>query len=79
MRTTLIIPDKIYDRTKKAAREEGCTISEFLTEAIELHLHAMRKAVRSERAVYKVKPAHMGKASVDVSNREQLYKAMEED
>jgi len=78
MRTTLVIPDNIYARTKEAAKEEGCTISEFLTEAIELRLHAMKHTVRSERAVYKVKPARMGQAAVDVSDREKLYKAMEE-
>jgi predicted DNA-binding protein len=79
MRTTLIIPDTIYERTKEAAKKEGCTISRFLTEAIEFRLLQMNQAVRSDRAVYCVKPQPMGKAKVDVSNREELYRAMEEE
>lgn len=78
MRTTLVIPDAVYERAKQAAGERGCTLSELFTESVELHLAAMCDRVAEKRPAYCVNQIPMGKPTVDVNDRDALYRAMEE-
>ena len=76
MRTTLVIPDPVYKRAKKAAREQGRTLSELVTESVEIQL---ARAGRSEKKkTYRIQPVEMGAPMVDLNDREALYRAMEE-
>ena len=43
MRTTLVIPDSIYRRAKQAARAQGRTLSDIVTEAMTVQLAGAKK------------------------------------
>ena len=76
MRTTLVIPDPVYKRCKSAAQQQGTTISELVTVAIEKELIAKTSAKEPE-VVYRITPKKLGPAKVDINDREQLYNVME--
>ncbi|MBN1270198.1 MAG: hypothetical protein JXB04_11475 [Kiritimatiellae bacterium] len=78
MRTTLVIPDPIYERSREEAERRGCNISELFTEAVEHELLRSQAAVREKRAAYRVQAIGMGKPQADLANREELYRTMEE-
>ena len=78
MRTTLVIPDSIYRRAKQAARAQGRTLSDIVTEAMTVQLAGAKKPEQSVAAPYKVKPVSMGVPQVDVSEREALSRRMDE-
>ena len=77
MRTTLVIPDAVYRRAKKAAQEQGRTLSELFTESVEILL-ARGKGSARKRKAYRIQPVAMGEPRVDISDREALYRTMEE-
>lgn len=79
MRTTLVIPDPVFRRAKQAAKDRNMSLSKLVTEAIDLHLNRRETAVREPTAPYRIAPAHMGAARVDINNRDALYRAMEDD
>ena len=76
MRTTLVIPDVVYRRAKQAAKSQGKTLSELVTESVEVQL--ARAGKRPAKKVYRLEPVDMGKPKVDVADREALFRAMEE-
>ena len=78
MRTTLVIPDSIYARARKAAGQLHKTVSELVSEAIELRLLALNEASARPAKALKIKSFSMGKEQADLSNREALYRKMEE-
>ncbi len=75
MRTTLVIPDAVYHRAKQAAKERGCTLSKLFTESVEIRL---QKQASAPETTYRIQPISMGKPQVDLSDREALYRTMEE-
>lgn len=77
MRTTLVIPDTIYRRAKKAAKQQGKTLSDFFAESVEVQLARGQKPAKKPRA-YQIKPVEMGLPKVDVNDRDALFRAMEE-
>ena len=77
MRTTLVIPDAVYRRAKKAAKEQGRTLSELFAESVEIQLAREQQPARS-RKEYRIQPVAMGIPKVDPNDREALYRAMEE-
>ena len=76
MRTTLIIPDAVYHRAKKAAKEQGRTLSELFTESVDIQLTREQQSVR-KRKEYRIQPVSMGVPKVDPNDREALYRTME--
>lgn len=77
MRTTLVIPDAVYRRAKQAAKSQGKTLSELVTESVEVQL-ARTGTPRPVKKAYRLKPVAMGKPKVDVADREALFRTMEE-
>ena len=77
MRTTLVIPDAVYERAKKVAKEQGKTLSALFTESVEIQLAREQQAVKKKKE-YRIRPVSMGVPTVDPSDREALYRAMEE-
>ena len=73
MKTTLNIPDEIMRQLKKKAADTGRTLSEVVAEAI-------RKGLESKAPKKKFKglPSFsLGRAKVNIADRDQLYRAME--
>ena len=77
MRTTLVIPDSIYRRAKQAARAQGRTLSDMVTEAMTIQLSANKKEAESATVPYRIKPVAMGVSQVDVNDREALSRRMD--
>ena len=76
--TTLVIPDAVYQRAKTAAKELGCTLSELVTESVEIRLAARANKIVEKRPPYRVKQIPMGKPRVDLNDRDALHRLMEE-
>ena len=80
MRTTLVISDPVYKRAKKVARENGMRLSALATEAMEEFLLRMEAAgKRSKPRAVHLESFSMGPPQVDIDDREQLYRRMEEE
>jgi len=79
MRTTLVIPDPLFKRAKLYARKHDKNLSDVFAEALDDRLTREEQAAREPRAKYKVNPASMGTATVDLSDRESLYKIMDDE
>ena len=77
MRTTLVIPDTIYRRAKRAAKQQGKTLPEFFAESVQVQLAREKKPAKKSR-VYRIKPVEMGQPKIDVNDRDALFRAMEE-
>jgi hypothetical protein len=74
MKTTLIIDDRVMLRLKQEAAQRGCTMSELVETALRLLLEPARK-----RRPLPPLPVYDGGAFlVDVSDRDALYRVMEE-
>jgi len=78
MRTTLVIPDPLFKRAKLYAQKHDKNLSEVFAEALDDRLTREEQAMREPRAKYKVKSVSMGSAAADLSDRESLYKIMED-
>ena len=76
MRTTLVIPDAVYERAKAVAKEQGKTLSALFTESVEIQLARKQQAVNKKK--YRLRPVSMGIPRVDPNDLEALYRAMEE-
>lgn len=79
MRTTLVISDPVYRRAKRAARERGLQLSALITEATEDLLLRM-EAGKGERRrpEVRLRSFAMGVPGVDINNRDELFRKMEE-
>ena len=76
MRTTLVIPDAVYERAKKQARAHGRSVSALVTEALDLRLNEIE--VPRGAPPFVIPSWDMGVPFVDVNDRDALYRAMEE-
>lgn len=75
MKTTLNIDDTVMQRLRQEAARQHRTMSELVEAALRLFFRASR-----ERPELPELPTHdMGKELVDISDRDALYRAMEED
>jgi hypothetical protein len=73
MKTTLIIPDELIRELKRKAADTGQTLSEVVADAVQKGLSRNE----SRKRLKKLRSFRCGKIFVDVSDREQLYRAME--
>lgn len=79
MRTTIVLPDPLFKRAKKYAKLNDKYLSDFVAEALAERLAREEQSLREPRAVYKVSPrSSMGKALVDVSDRDALHGILDE-
>jgi hypothetical protein len=73
-KTTLVLSDQLMRELKRRAAERGETLSEVVEEALRRGLAAPPKRDLSPL------PQHrMGQPTVDVADRDRLYRVMEED
>jgi hypothetical protein len=73
MKTTLQIDDTVMARLKREAAQQGRTMSELVETAL-------RRLFRDQRKRSELRPLpifHSGGTTVDVADREALYRAME--
>ncbi len=75
MKTTLIIPDHLVRELKRRAAQRGQTLSAVVAEVIRIGLD---DAGVGGAAIEPLPTHRMGRARVDVSDRESLYRAMGE-
>ena len=73
MKTTLVIDDRIMSQLKAEAARRGTTISELVEAALRLLL----RKTSHEKDLPPLPTFKMGRALVNVSDREKLYGAME--
>jgi hypothetical protein len=73
MKTTLLIPDPLFRRLKRRALESGETLSSLVAEILRKGLAETPKPSR----LPPLPTFDMGRASVDVADRNALYEAME--
>ena len=62
---------------KKAAKQQGRTISELFTESVEIQLAREQQSAK-KKVEYKIQPVAMGVPTVDPGDRDALYRALEE-
>lgn len=73
MKTTLLIPDHLFRELKRRAARRGETLSAVVAEVLRRGLAEPRGS-----ADLPPLPTHrMGRAQVDVADRDALYRAME--
>ena len=77
MRTTLVIPDPLFERAKAYARAHGTKLSDLFAESVAERLNREEQAVRESREVYRVKPKSLGAPKTDLADRDRLYTAMD--
>jgi len=73
MKTTLILPDNLVTRLKRRAAERRQTLSEVVAEALRRGLDTPPTATIHDLPVHP-----MGRALVDVADRDALFRAMED-
>lgn len=76
MKTTLIIDDGVMKRLKQQAAREGTTISALVDAALRLFLEQRR---RPRAELPPLPTLSSGGYLVDVSDRDALYRAMEDE
>ncbi|NIX16501.1 MAG: hypothetical protein GWN11_11675 [Candidatus Dadabacteria bacterium] len=75
MKTTLVIDDKILVRLKEEAAKRETTVSQLVESALRLMLDSSNKV---KKEVEPLPTFDLEGSYVDISDREQLYKTMEE-
>lgn len=78
MRTTLVIDDPVYQRACENAKRDHKRLSELVTEAVENYLLTAEQSGKNNSAPLHLKSFAMGQPSVDLNNREEMYRRMEE-
>jgi hypothetical protein len=76
MKTTLNIDDTVMAELKREAARQGRTMSDMVETALRLLLHPARKR---QQALPDLPTFNSGGEFVDISDRDALYDAMEED
>lgn len=69
-RTTIILEKPVLKRVRDKAKKEGKTLKDTLREII---LEGLNRPQRKKETLPELPSFHMGRALVDVSNRERLY------
>ena len=73
MKTTVLMDDALFAQLKREAARQGRTMSEMIEAGLRLLFHAPRHKGHVPRL-----PSYdMGEELVDISDRDQLYDAME--
>ena len=74
MKTTLIIPDSLFRQLKRKAIERGETVSALVVEFLQKGLGQKPKTIKLRPL-----PAFKcGRIKVDVANRDELYRILDE-
>lgn len=76
-RTTITMPDTLFDRVKRLALSEHMTLKEAVAALLKRGLDVMGTPQR-HKALPKL-PIHRGKALLDISDRDALYRVLDED
>lgn len=74
MKTTLVIDDRIMTQLKAEAARQGKTMSELVESALRMFL---RRTPRKKAELPPFPTFNSGGHLVDISNRDQLYDAMD--
>jgi predicted transcriptional regulator len=74
MRTTLIIDDELFRRLKRLAAQENRTLSEITQEVLR---RGLQHSGKLRRQPVKLPAFRMGRALVDVADRDQLYEVLD--
>ncbi len=75
MKTTLNIDDKVMKKLREESAKRNTTISELVESALRILLEPKNDT----KSKIKTLPKYtLGKASVDISNRDMLYNLMED-
>ena len=77
MRTTLDLDDSLLRAAKKAAAEEGTTLTRLIEEALRLRLLPPPSSGKPFRLKLLVKRGRL-RAGVDLADRDALYERMED-
>jgi hypothetical protein len=75
-RTTLAIEERLWERIREKARREGRDFQDCANRLLTRGIEAEKKETGSNRKK-RLPTFSMGKALVDISDREALYEAME--
>lgn len=77
MRTTLVIPDELMVRARRAAGRQGRNLSAWVTEAVARRLADEEAGGAPPRAAFALPRRAMGEPRVDVADRDALERAMD--
>lgn len=75
MKTTLNIDEVVMAQLKQEAARQGRTMSEL----VETALRTLFRAQKEQKKLPPLPTFHGGEFLVDISNRDELYRAMEEE
>ena len=78
MKTTLNIDDTVMQRLREEAPRRGTTMSALVEAGIRRILDEEPSEASARDSLPPLPTWHCGKMLVDVSNRDELYRAMEE-
>jgi hypothetical protein len=74
MKTTLIIPDRIFRELKRRAAQRRATLSEVVAETL---LRGLEERDRDSTPLDPLPAWDMGAPKVDLADRDALYRVME--
>ena len=78
MKTTFNIDETVMKKLRKAAAQRGTTMSALVEAGIRRVLFPEPSTHKQDDALPSLPTWHSGGASVDISNREELYRIMDE-
>lgn len=79
MKTTLNIDETVMKQLREAAARRGTTMSALVEAGIRRVLSPAPSTHKQDDALPPLPTWHSGGARVDISNREELYRIMDED
>ncbi|MYH68902.1 MAG: hypothetical protein F4147_01860 [Gammaproteobacteria bacterium] len=79
MKTTLNIDETVMKQLREAAAKRGTTMSALVEAGIRRVLSPAPSTHKQDDALTPLPAWHSGGARVDISNREELYRVMDED
>ena len=79
MNTTLNIDDTVMQRLREEAARRGTTMSALVEEGLRRILYEDETASTSTDSLEPLPTWHCGEFLVDISNREELYRVMEQE
>ena len=79
MKTTLNIDDAVIQRLREEAARRGTTMSALVEAGLRRILNEDETAATSRDSLQPLPTWHCGEFLVDISNREELYRVMEQE
>lgn len=76
VKTTFLIPDHLMRHLKEMSAQQRCTLSSLVEAALRLLLENNKKP-KNKKHAFNLPSWDMGKAKVDLSDRDALYDLME--